>query len=87
MSQTVVYEDNVEGFDINAVIKVVLESKGINPIYGIEVEYWSKLNQTYISCGIYDQNSVEINFVPSDDLIPNDKKTWLIIRIKNCTGN
>ena len=69
LSQTVVYEDETEGFDLNEVIKVVLQSKGINPIFGIEVDYWSQLYQAYVSCGIYDPQSTEINFVAFDDLI------------------
>ena len=60
----------------------------LNPIYNIQVDYWSQVHQSYIRCGTFNSDASEVEFVDEDEFAINKEgKPCLILRFKNCTGN
>lgn len=61
-------QDDVEGIDLNPLVKSTMDHYDLNPIYNIQIDYWSQINQTYIRCGTFDSESDEIEFITVDEL-------------------
>lgn len=86
--QHLIERNNIEGIDLNDLVKMALDKYGLDPTCGIEVDYWSNLMQTFVMCGIYDpQEDDDVNFLSEEELLLHMESSCLILRFKNCTGN
>ena len=86
--QDLIERNNIEGIDLNNLVKMALDKYSLDPTCGIEVDYWSNLMQTFVMCGIYDpQEDDDVNFLSEEELLLHMESSCLILRFKNCTGN
>ena len=61
----------------------------LDPLFDIQVEYWSNQCQTFVSCNYLNPYTTNgENFISINDLsVSNEGNPCLILRFKNCTGN
>ena len=65
-----------------------MDSYDLDPVFNVQVDYWSNTLQTFLVFGTFNPDSSERTFLAEDDLLENeDGKHCLVLRFKNCTGN
>ena len=95
--------DNIEGYDLGALIDLALEVYDLDSQFGIQVDYWSNSLQSYLICdnlfshrsSIQSKNSRnsaasqnQRHIICEEDLtVSREGKPCLLVRFKNCTGN
>jgi hypothetical protein len=45
-----IVKDNVEGYDLGALIDLALDVYDLDPQFGVQIDYWSNSMQTYLIC-------------------------------------
>ena len=78
-------ENDMEGIDLNKIVKETMKTFNLDPNIGVSFEYWSNLAQTFCSCGQFEPDAAY--FLPLDELITFDNKSELVLRFSNYTGN